>query len=356
MKRISLVIALAFVNLAFSGSIENASCERVTPGIYRLAFEAHGDRNIQVFADGDPDQIHSAQPVATLNASPAEIHIPEPPGRVYFHLKPTEGSARTVSTRRLPLDGASNFRDLGGYRTSDGKYVRWGKVYRSNNLSGLSARDYEFLETIGLKIVCDVRTAYERERQPTHWQGRAPEFLLAPIGTEEMVRASASSFSDPQAAAKLAAIVSPTRGYELFITDYAGEYARAFHSLAGGDVPFMLHCSGGRDRTGTFAALLLTMLRVPRETVVEDYLLSEKYLVTDANVQKMAADMQKSMGLQSPPDLGLIRSRMAMHPEVIESTFRVIDEKFGSFDEYRRNQLHVSDSDLEKIRSLLTGR
>lgn len=306
-----------------------------------------------MFVDGNPASTAAGKLVGKIQSSPAEIRVPETGKRMYFHLKPVKGDIRTVTTRGLPLEGAAKFRGLGGYRTSDGKYVRWGKVFRSSNLAGLTEGDYTYLASIGLKVICDVRTDFERKRQPTEWKGPEPRFLLLPIGSEEMIRNASVSFDPKNAAASQSSVVSETRGDEMFIADYAGQYDRAFHQLAAAQTPLMLHCSAGRDRTGTFAALLLTMLGVPRETVVEDYLLTGKYLLSDANLERMASDTQKSINLSARPDPQSLRVRLAMKREVMDSTFRVIDERFGSFDAYRKNQLHISDEELAKMRQLL---
>src|SRR5256886_15356430 len=113
----------------------------------------------------------------TIRKTPAEVSIPGQTGRIYFHLKPASGPTRVVSIRRLPLEGAKNFRDLGGYRTSDGHYVRWGFVYRSNHLVNLTAKDFEYLNSLGIRLICDVRSDSERARAPDHWVGTTPEFL-----------------------------------------------------------------------------------------------------------------------------------------------------------------------------------
>ena len=80
-----------------------------------------------------------------------------------------------AQVRHLPLEGAANFRDIGGYPTADGHHVKWGLVYRSNHLVDLTAADYEYLNTLGIKLVCDLRTDGERRKSPTVWQGgKAP--------------------------------------------------------------------------------------------------------------------------------------------------------------------------------------
>src|ERR1051325_5189508 len=112
-----------------------------------------------------------------------------------FHVR-AQSALRAVTTadaspRVSILEGASNFRDIGGYQTADGRHVRKGLVYRSNQLSSLTARDYEKLNALGIKLVCDFRTDGERRRQPTQWQGGpAPEMMRAQIMKDADVKIS----------------------------------------------------------------------------------------------------------------------------------------------------------------------
>src|ERR1700730_15049061 len=153
----------------------------IGPDVYRLDFQASPDAGpVEVFVSSRPDRTDSDKPTLTVRKSPVEVSAPGRTGRIYFHLKPASGVTRVVSVRRLPLQGAANFRDLGGYRASDGRYVRWGLVYRSNHLANLTANDYRYLAGLGIRLVCDVRTEDERKRSPTRWIGPAPEFLAAP--------------------------------------------------------------------------------------------------------------------------------------------------------------------------------
>src|SRR5262245_40441970 len=133
MHRIAVVI---FSAAAWAGSIEQASIERTAPGEYRLEFVSKDAGTIEVFADASPFAIVAKKPVSKLKQSPAEIRVTGLTGRLYFHLKPHSGATRTFATRSLELEGAANFRDLGGYRTADGRWTRWGLVFRSNNLAG----------------------------------------------------------------------------------------------------------------------------------------------------------------------------------------------------------------------------
>jgi protein-tyrosine phosphatase len=312
---------------AVAAGVENPTCERVGPDRYRIDYQATPDTGaVEVFASSRADRIDSPQAVLTIRQPPAEISLPGRTGRVYFHLKPVSGPARVVSIRRLPLEGAVNFRDLGGYRTSDGRYVRWGLVYRSNDLAGVTVTDYQYLGSLGIRLVCDVRTESERTRSPTRWIGPVPEFVTAPI--------------EPG-------------GYEHYLTDHAAQYALILHRLAAGDLPAVEHCSGGKDRTGVFSAILLTALGVPRDVVVQDYLLTTQYALAPDSIERTTADLQRILGLSHPPDAAYVRAKMTTKPGTLLAAFDSIQKNYGSFDGYVHNGLKISDSELAMLRERL---
>jgi protein-tyrosine phosphatase len=350
-----LSIATAFVptleSLADS-QIDSPTCELIAAGTYRIDFRASPDVGaVEVFASSRPDRIDSPQPVATIRTTPATISIPNGPGRVYFHLKSASGATRVVSIRRLPLEGAKNFRDLGGYRTSDGHYVRWGLVYRSGYLVNLTPEDFEYLNTLGIRLVCDVRAEGERMRAPDHWVGSAPEFLAVPIGPNQDGTLSAEDLKK-----RVGAINSQTkdsiRGYDYAITD-ALQYGRILHRIVVGELPAVEHCTSGKDRTGVFSAILLTALGVPRETVIQDYLLTTRYMLAPDSIEKTTLDLQKIFGLAERPDSDTVQEIMTTRPETLEATFHNITTTYGSFANYLRDGLKISDSDLTTLRQRL---
>ena len=196
-----------------------------------------------------------------------------------------------VSVRRLPLEGANNFRDLGGYRTGDGHYVRWGLVYRSGYLVNLTPKDSAYLNTLGIRLVCDVRADGERMRapDPDQWTGNAPELLSVPIGPNRDGTLSAEDLK--KRVAKINAESKDSiRGYDYAITD-ATQYGKILHRIASGDLPAVEHCTSGKDRTGVFSAILLTALGVPRETVIQDYLLTTQYMLAPDSIERTTADL-----------------------------------------------------------------
>jgi protein-tyrosine phosphatase len=350
----TLIVApvLAHFGSVVVASIENPTCELIRPNVYRLNFHVLPETGpIEVFVSSRPDQLDSPKPLLTIHKTPVEVSVPDLPGRVYFHLKPAAGSARVVSVRRLPLEGAKNFRDLGGYRASDGRYVRWGMVYRSNHLVNLTPRDSDYLNRLGIRLVCDVRSDGERARAPDHWTGNAPEFFSVPIGSNLITTPTADDLKR-----RTASINSGTkdfvRAYD-YAVEYAGQYAKILRRIAAGDLPAVEHCTAGKDRTGVFSAILLTALGVPRDTVVQDYLLSNEYLLAPDTIATTTADLQRAFGLAEAPDISTVRTIMTARPETLEVTLDKISRSYGSFANYLRDGLKLSDSEVATIRQRL---
>jgi len=345
-----LLVAVLFVvsRLALAAGIENAICEQTAPSTYHIQFQAPPEAgSVAIYASAQADRIDSKQPLLSSRRSPVDVTVPGGSGRVYFHLKPQTGPTRVVSIRHLPLEGAINFRDLGGYRTTDGHHVRWGLVYRSNQLSGLTAKDYEYVASLGIRLVCDFRNDAERQRAPTKWQGsKEPEFLIETIDSSRLATPGQTPLGN-QGTDRM------TQLYSVMPVEASAQFSEMMHRLIQGDLPGLYHCALGKDRTGVFSAFLLSALGVPWETVKADFVLSNKYLVPDDKIPEMTAALQTRLKLASPPDIKTLRLATGVRPEWLDATFNLIQTKYGSFDKYLHEVLGVSDSELTALRSRL---
>lgn len=349
---VSLALVLRAISSPAAASIENPICELIAPNTYRLDFQAApGAGPVQVFASSQPDRIDSDKPLLTIRQTPAEVSVPGSTGRIYFHLKPASGTTRVVSVRRLPLEGAKNFRDLGGYRAADGRYVRWGLVYRSNYLVDLTPKDFAYLNGLGIRLICDIRSDGERARAPTHWIGSPPEFLNLPIGPNRD-----GTLTPDELKRRVDSIKAQTketiRGYDYAVSG-AAQYGKILQRIAAGDLPLLEHDISGKDRAGLFAAILLTSLGVPRDTVIQDYLLTTRYLLAPDSIERTTADLQKIFGLAEPPDAVTVKAIMTTKPETLDATFESLNKTYGSFDSYLQNALKISNSDLAALRQRL---
>jgi Protein tyrosine/serine phosphatase len=179
-------------------------------------------------------------------------------------------------TRKLPFTGAHNFRDLGGYKTSDGKTVKWGKVYRSDNLHSLTDEDLKYMERLNIKSVVDFRSDEERNEEPDRLTPDMTPILLPikfePEGvTENLTRDLTFGNLDSS---------NLLRDFNIILVkEFTEEYREFFrHIVDNGGEPFLLHCTAGKDRAGFGSAMILTVLGVPREKIIEDYLLTNTYV------------------------------------------------------------------------------
>jgi protein-tyrosine phosphatase len=247
--------------------------------------------------------------------------------------------------RVLPLQGGQNFRELGGYRTADGHIIRWGLLYRSGSMHWLTAADYAYLGKLGIRTVCDFRDTQERTVEAADWPANATPNILTDdyhniisIGTPDQ------SWTAEKARQTMIDL------YPRLLAQFNGQYRRMFRELLAGHVPLAFNCTAGKDRTGVAAALLLTALGVPRETVIQDYTLTNQYFDPAKAIRTPA--LAKQPWNQLPP---AARSAFSMaDPSYIESVFHVLDAHPGGADGYLRDELGVSAGDLTQLRQMYT--
>ncbi len=169
--------------------------------------------------------------------------------------------------RRIDLEGCHNFRDLGGYPTAAGGTLRFGRVYRSDSLHGLTPRDLDRLESeLRIRTVVDLRTPGERAAEPSRGLGALPlRDLHLPLydGNEGGGRNRAMTLDEL---------------YFLLLRHRGDRIARVLETLAASDGAAVFHCAAGKDRTGVVAAALLGLLGVDDDAIVADYVLTQEGL------------------------------------------------------------------------------
>ncbi|WP_313075157.1 tyrosine-protein phosphatase [Melaminivora sp.] len=179
----------------------------------------------------------------------------------------------TDHPRSVPLSGASNFRDLGGYATPDGRQVRWRRLFRSDHLAGLSPEDARMLAGLGLARAVDLRGQGESAAQA--YQLPEVRYHALPIEPTVVQRAQELARSGQPVTASLAEQWMHET-YRAFVADNAPQFAALFAHLLEEDTPLVFHCTAGKDRTGFAAALILLALGVPEDVVMQDYLLTNE--------------------------------------------------------------------------------
>jgi protein-tyrosine phosphatase len=165
-------------------------------------------------------------------------------------------------SRLIPLTGAFNFRDLGGYRSVLGGEVRWRRIFRSDNLSTLTEDDQKVLADLSITTVIDLRTPGEVE------QGR--------IAESEAYAYHHLPMADVLPSTTDARWASPEYVSSRYLEMLSASSVRAVLSLAADprSYPLVFHCAAGKDRTGIVAAIILSLLDVSRDDITADYMLT----------------------------------------------------------------------------------
>ena len=274
--------------------------------------------------------------------------------RNYFVIE-AEGMEPVVfATRVLPLEGGRNFRDLGGYGTVDGRYVKWGKVFRSGVMDRLTDADYAYLSNLGIKVLCDLRTAQERTAEPTSWSAGDVEYLTFPDPSEATDNPIFEVFLDPDVTSDDVRNVMIDL-YSNILEEQSPAYRVMFDQLANGDLPLAFNCSAGKDRTGVGAALILSALGVHREIVIADYEMSEQVVdyMAEFNVttEEPEAEGPYDFLRQLPPDV--VAPLMRSDPAYIRAVLDRLDAEYGGVTAYIQAELDVSDAELAAIQDRL---
>ena len=254
----------------------------------------------------------------------------------------------------LGIATVPNLRDLGGYKTIDGATVVHGLVYRSNQLAKISPDDMEKITQLGLKNDYDLRTEGERTPLPDElppgvnniWldvlkdaKGSAPTNLLALLQNPEEGNKELGD-------GKIEAIF--VQSYRDFVSlpSATTAYNELFTSLADQNkLPALFHCTTGKDRTGWAAAAFLTLLDVPRETVMKDYLRSNDYILP---LYKAVIDGYVAGGGEP----SIPQAIFGVKVEYLEASFDEMQTKYGSIEHYFSEGLDIDANMQKKLREL----
>lgn len=258
--------------------------------------------------------------------------------------------------RVLPLEGGSNFRDMGGLFTADGQRVRRGLLFRSGVMTSLTEADMDYLDQFGFQRVVDLRSSEERDLYPNHWAAkRGVDVIAHDYSMRELMQQATDD--DGQISTDTMHHLYKTLPYRL-----EPQLKLFFAELVAGNAPLAVNCSAGQDRTGISSALLLHALGVPRDVVIQDYLNSTRFrrpaiergdidLVAAAEDNFFAAVMLRYAGPSgevSPAnplltEQGVPYLRFAMDQ---------IEQDFGSIEGFLAERIDVDEQDIQRLRSL----
>jgi protein-tyrosine phosphatase len=255
-----------------------------------------------------------------------------------------------MPARLIDFEGTLNFRDLGGYPTRQGGSVRWGRAFRSDSLSRLSASDWERFAALGIRTIVDLRRPAEIEAAPTRLPDGLGVKVVRPAATDPPP-------NDPEL---LGLVLSGRRKrvdteevcavYCALARDYARAFGATLATLAQGScLPAVVHCTAGKDRTGLAAALLLLVLGVDEEVVLDDYELSTTYR-SGRRMAELAPVLEK-VGVRVRDVTPLLS---APRP-ALAGALAWVRRSFGSVESYLTGPGGLDPSCFGRLRQLLVG-
>ncbi len=258
--------------------------------------------------------------------------------------------------RKIPLEGVKNTRDLGGFKTVDGKTVKAHKLIRSGELATLKKTDIDILKKeYNLKTIIDLRTDMEIDHKPDP-EIDGVEYFHVPfvdIATVGITREKNTA----KAAVKLIKTMTQSA------TEYMESMYRALASneksianvkqffeiiLENEEGSVLFHCSAGKDRVGAATAILLSLLGVPKETIIRDYLATQKFAVRyNKKYETLAKLLSKNKKVADYSKIFL-----SVNKSFIYSMFDEIEKKYYTVENYAKECLNIDEVKLKQLKEL----
>jgi protein-tyrosine phosphatase len=264
--------------------------------------------------------------------------------------------ARSIDKRHVDLEGQSNFRDLGGYKTKSGRTVKWGQVYRSGGLARLTDKDVGKLEQLGIETVVNFLTDEETEALGKDRLPGGVREILQPIESDGGLVSAVNQARETADFSRVPTDMNP-QFHRILVNDARKQYAALLREIANSDGrPVVFHCSHGVHRTGTATAVLLWALGVPWETVREDYLLSNIFRKDESQkrllqLRQLAA---KNQNLRPEEvDMTNIEAFYILQENYIDATRDEILKKYDSIDGYLTQGLKLTRDEIQQLHDCL---
>jgi protein-tyrosine phosphatase len=250
--------------------------------------------------------------------------------------------------RLVALEGALNWRDLGGYPTADGRVTKWDRIFRSDGLDQLTDADLDVIAQLGIKLVIDFRVDREVDQNPSRLPDH-PELRRQriPIGGDEVEGKSVLELIQA-GDVKIYTVDEMSAVYERLLEDFASGFGEVIHHAAdSANHPLVFHCTAGKDRTGLMAMLVLGALGVSDDDIVTDYELTTHYR-SNKRLEVLGPQLEKA-GV----DIELVRPFLTAQAPVMAATVARLHADYGSIEAFLTARADVTVATLERLRSNL---
>lgn len=270
----------------------------------------------------------------------------------YNDLTSRGGDSAVVARRYIGLEHTVNFRDLGGLKTKDGKTVRKGFIFRSDNLSKLGTDDFEAFSALRIAAVYDLRTDHEIAGKEDHLPANV-RYVHTPVVQDNAgeikglkKRVLNGEITEQQAKDMTA------KFYADAVTIHADAVKDILKQITRSEQPVLYHCSAGKDRTGIVSALILSILNVDRQVIVDDYLVSNYYRRDRA--EKTLGKAKLGRVIKPKLNMKAIEVLSTVDESFINATFNAIDSAYGGMEPFIQNKLGIDKAARQALVEKLT--
>lgn len=303
-----------------------------------------GDNAWDLYAGSSADDIDMSTPCKSGDGKGSFELSVDTQKRSIFLFKTSEGQV-LLAERRLPIEKGYNFRDLGGIKNKEGRFVCWGKLFRTDEMNKLNAADLAYLVSTGLKTVVDFRTDTEKEGGLGGMLPAAPDILPSTVTNTYDLKINAGNIFSDEIIGAISKGMSEEETAQIMIDsyvemvnfdDYVAQYKEFFKYIQDANtLPLSFHCSAGKDRTGVATMLILSALDVDKETIMKDYLLSKDYIAS-----------KYSSFLKIYPQIAPL---VTVDEKYLNAAYDAIDKKYGSMTKFLTETLGI---DIQKMKEL----
>jgi protein-tyrosine phosphatase len=222
---------------------------------------------------------------------------------------------------------ALNFRDIGGIAAHRGRLIRKGLVYRSEGPASFDDLHAEELRALGIRLVYDLRSEVERDKDPHRWLTGGVRVLNLDMNTDLRAGSNGGWAHLRDNTTRNGALTAMRGNYAAMPGALLPQLAGFIDALIDGDTPVLIHCTAGKDRTGVLLGVLLRALGVAQVDIMQDYLRSDVFAQNRPMSESLAATFDAYFGFVPPAEV--IETLMGVHPEFLEAAFDMIERDWG---------------------------
>lgn len=341
-----LLYIIPFISCTKDNPKISVVCDLMPNGTYMLKWETFPpiEGKVKVYESTQPDSFNLNSPIAEWDIQKGYqrvLGMPSPT-RSYFKLIFNKKYSVITTERVIPSQGISNFRDLGGYENSEGKSIKWGKLFRSGSLAMATPRDMEMLNKMNIETIIDLRTQRESFSFPNKY--KAPQVYNMPLRGNRY-----DIFFDEvlsQRMKRMDILSYDQNVFSFLLENNADYFIRLFDVLLEEkNYPVVIYCSLGKDRTAIASALILAALDIENDIILDDYLMSNdliNYHALVRNAHIYPIEVQET-----------ITALFSAHRETIKNSFDGIISHYGSLDNYFEQELKLTPRKREKLKDIL---